>query len=114
MDDIKTMNKNPIVFAMANPVPEIYPDEASKSAFIVASGRSDFPNQINNSLVFPGIFRGALDARITSITDKMKIAAAHALANSIKPSRKKILPSTLDKSVAAKIAKAVIAASKNE
>ncbi|MEK6943258.1 MAG: NADP-dependent malic enzyme [Nanoarchaeota archaeon] len=114
LDDIKTMNKNPIVFAMANPVPEIYPDEASKSAFIVASGRSDFPNQINNSLVFPGIFRGALDARITSITDKMKIAAAHALANSIKPSRKKILPSTLDKSVAAKIAKAVIAASKNE
>ncbi|HLC50227.1 MAG TPA: NADP-dependent malic enzyme [Candidatus Nanoarchaeia archaeon] len=112
--DIKTMNKKPIVFAMANPIPEIYPEEASKAAFIVASGRSDFPNQINNSLVFPGVFRGALDARITNITDKMKIAAAHALANCVKPSRKKILPSTLEKNVAMKIAKAVIAASKNQ
>ena len=112
--DIKTMNKKPIVFAMANPIPEIYPEEASKAAFIVASGRSDFPNQINNSLVFPGVFRGALDARITNINDKMKIAAAHALANCVKPSRKKILPSTLEKNVAMKIAKAVIAASKNQ
>jgi malate dehydrogenase (oxaloacetate-decarboxylating) len=112
LEDINSMNSNPIVFAMANPIPEIHPDEAAKAAFIVGSGRSDFKNQINNSLAFPGIFRGALDAGISRITEKMKIAAAHAIASSIKPARDNILPSTLDKKVAKKVAKAVMEAAK--
>lgn len=79
---IESMNKDAIVFAMANPEPEIYPEEAKKGgAVVVGTGRSDFPNQINNVLAFPGIFRGALDARATRITEKMKVAAAYALAS---------------------------------
>ena len=101
------MNKNAIVFAMANPVPEIMPEEAMKVAAVVGTGRSDFPNQINNSLAFPGVFRGALDAKATIINNEMKIAAAHALANCIIPRKDNILPYTLDKQVAAKIAEAV-------
>ena len=106
---IRSMNKDPIVFAMANPVPEIWPDAAKNAgAAVVGTGRSDFPNQINNVLAFPGIFRGALDARATRITDEMKIAAAHAIADYIKkPQRDRILPNILDKDVTQAVAKAV-------
>ncbi|MBS3105309.1 NADP-dependent malic enzyme [Candidatus Woesearchaeota archaeon] len=106
-DDLRKMNKNSIVFAMANPVPEIMPDEANKVAAVVGTGRSDFPNQINNSLAFPGVFRGALDAKATMINNEMKIAAAHALANCVKPTKDNILPYTLDKDVVLKVAEAV-------
>ncbi len=106
---VRSMNKDAIVFAMANPVPEIWPDVAKNAgAAVVGTGRSDFPNQINNVLAFPGIFRGALDARATRITDEMKIAAAHAIANSvIKPQRDRIMPNILDKAVTKAVAKAV-------
>ena len=106
-DDLRKMAKDAIVFAMANPVPEIMPEEASKVAAVVGTGRSDFPNQINNSLAFPGVFRGALDAKATMINNEMKIAAAHALANCIEPSKDNILPYTLDKNVVPKVAEAV-------
>ncbi|MBI5803260.1 NADP-dependent malic enzyme [Candidatus Pacearchaeota archaeon] len=107
-NDIKKMNHDAIVFAMANPTPEIMPDEAKKAgARIVATGRSDFPNQINNVLAFPGIFRGALDVRAKKITTKMKVAAAEALANLVIAKEDKILPSPLDKSVVPAIAEAV-------
>lgn len=108
-DMIKTMAEKPIIFAMANPVPEIMPDAAKKAgAFIVGTGRSDFPNQVNNVLAFPGVFRGALDARAKVITNRMKIAAAFALASAVKkPKIDYILPSPLEKDVAAKIAKRV-------
>ena len=107
--DVKTMAKEPIIFALSNPIPEIMPDEARKGgAYIVGTGRSDFPNQINNVLVFPGIFRGALDAKATAITEQMKVNAAFALADSIKhPERDRIIPSPLDKTVVAQVAKAV-------
>jgi len=106
---IRSMNKDPIVFAMANPVPEIWPDAAMNAgAAVVGTGRSDFPNQINNVLAFPGIFRGALDAHATRITDEMKIAAAHAIADYIKkPQRDRILPNILDREVTQAVAKAV-------
>ena len=106
---IRSMNPDPIVFAMANPVPEIWPDQAKQAgAGIVGTGRSDFPNQINNVLAFPGIFRGALDARATRITDDMKIAAAHAIADYLpRPQRERILPNILDKEVTKTVAKAV-------
>ncbi len=108
-EDIKTMNDDPFIFAMANPTPEIMPEEAKKwGALIVGTGRSDFPNQINNVLAFPGIFKGALMAQAKQITPKMKIAAAHALANYLEqPTIEKILPSPLDKKVADVVAKAV-------
>ncbi|MDH4330345.1 MAG: NADP-dependent malic enzyme [Candidatus Moranbacteria bacterium] len=97
--DISTMNKDAIVFAMSNPIPEIMPEEAKKGgARIVATGRSDYPNQINNVLVFPGIFRGALDKRVKRITDEHKLKAAVALANLVKnPKCGKIIPSPLNK-----------------
>ncbi|MBE6815528.1 MAG: NADP-dependent malic enzyme [Ruminococcaceae bacterium] len=108
---VETMNNDSIVFAMANPTPEIMPDIAKKAgARIVGTGRSDFPNQINNVLVFPGIFRGALDANATEITENMKLAAAKALAEHIKEnelSEENIIPSALDKSIAYEVAKAV-------
>ena len=99
-EDVKSMNKNPIVFALANPVPEIFPDDAYEAgAFIVATGRSDFPNQINNSIAFPGIFRGAVDTRAPKITLEMKVAAAKAIANLV-PDKElntmKIIPSALE------------------
>ncbi|MBI3027089.1 NADP-dependent malic enzyme [Candidatus Woesearchaeota archaeon] len=106
-DELKGMNKDAIVFAMANPVPEIMPSEARKIAAVVGTGRSDFPNQINNSLAFPGVFRGALDAKAIAINNEMKIAAANALANCIAPTRERILPYTLDKEVVPKVAEAV-------
>ncbi len=95
---VTSMDKNPIIFAMANPTPEIMPDEAKKAgAAIVATGRSDFPNQVNNALAFPGIFRGALDNRVTKITDKHKVAAAEAIACLVKkPTPEQIIPSVLD------------------
>jgi malate dehydrogenase (oxaloacetate-decarboxylating) len=109
---IRSMNPDPIVFAMANPVPEIWPDTAKRAgAAIVGTGRSDFPNQINNVLAFPGIFRGALDARATRITDEMKVAAAHAIADYVpRPQRDHILPNILDKDVTRSVAKAVAGA----
>jgi len=97
---IKSMNKEPIVFAMSNPTPEIMPDEAKKGgAAVIGTGRSDFPNQINNVLAFPGIFRGALDSNAKKITEKMKLAAAYAIANSITPITSRIVPYILDKDV---------------
>ncbi|MBE6749249.1 MAG: NADP-dependent malic enzyme [Ruminococcaceae bacterium] len=108
---IKSMNSDAIVFAMANPTPEIMPDEAKKAGVrIIGTGRSDFPNQINNVLVFPGIFRGALDANATAITENMKLAAAKALANHIPENElneENIIPSALDKTIAYEVAKAV-------
>src|SRR3989344_2207541 len=105
---VASMNKKAIVFAMANPVPEIMPKDAKEAgAFIVATGRSDFPNQVNNALGFPGIFRGALDCRATKITEKMKLAAAEALAGMIKPKIEEILPQITDKEVPKIVAEAV-------
>ena len=103
---IKSMNKAPIIFAMANPVPEIMPPAAlNAGALIVGIGRSDFPNQINNALVFPGLFRGLLDNNIKIITAKIKIDAAIAIAYSIKPAKNKILPDLTDKNVVKAIVK---------
>ena len=108
---VKSMNADAIVFAMANPTPEIMPDKAKEAgAKVVGTGRSDFPNQINNVLVFPGIFRGALDCGATAITEEMKLAAAYALANHIPENElneENIIPSALDRSVAFEIAEAV-------
>ncbi len=108
---VKSMAKDPIIFAMANPTPEIMPDEAKAAgARIVATGRSDFPNQINNVVVFPGIFRGALDARVSAITDEMKIAAAEALAALISEEElceDYVLPGAFDRRVAPAVAEAV-------
>ena len=108
-DDIKRMAKDPIILAMANPEPEIMPNVAlTAGAAIVGTGRSDFPNQVNNVLAFPGIFRGALDAGAVAIDGEMKIAAAHALADAVaKPLAERILPQPLDRSVAPLIAEAV-------
>ncbi len=108
---VSTMAKDAVVFAMANPTPEIMPDEAKKGgAKVVATGRSDFPNQINNVLVFPGIFRGALDARATDITEEMKIAAVKAIADIIKPeelTEDYIIPGAFDERVADNVAREV-------
>jgi len=106
---IRTMNDDPIVFAMANPIPEIMPDLAKAGgAAVVGTGRSDYPNQINNALAFPGVFRGALDAFATRITDEMKVAAAHALADYVpRPHRDHVLPTVLDREVTRAIARAV-------
>jgi len=94
-ENIKTMAKDPIIFALANPEPEIRPEDAT-DAFIMATGRSDYPNQINNVLAFPGVFRGALDICAKKITDEMKIAAAEAIANYIQPTKEKIIPGVFD------------------
>jgi malate dehydrogenase (oxaloacetate-decarboxylating) len=104
------MAKNPIIFAMANPVPEIMPDVAKKAgAYILATGRSDFPNQVNNALAFPGVFRGALDNQIRSITDKHKIKAAEVIASLVpNPSPDKIIPSVLDKNLVPAIARVIV------
>lgn len=106
---IKSMNSKPIIFAMANPIPEIFPEEAYKNgAFIVGTGRSDYPNQINNLLAFPGIFRGALDAGAKKITNYMKLSAAFAIADSIKNLNKNnILPSPLSQIVHRNVSKEV-------
>jgi malate dehydrogenase (oxaloacetate-decarboxylating) len=106
---IRSMNDEPIVFAMANPVPEIMPDEAAAAgAAVVGTGRSDFKNQINNALAFPGVFRGALDARAVRINDDMKVAAAHALAGYVaRPNREHVMPAVLDRKVVRTVAEAV-------
>ncbi len=108
---IKSMAKNPVVFALANPMPEIMPEDAKMAgAKIIATGRSDYPNQINNVLCFPGIFRGALDSRAKQITEKMKLEAARAIAGLISDSELRedyIIPSALDKRVAKAVAEAV-------
>jgi malate dehydrogenase (oxaloacetate-decarboxylating) len=107
--DIKKMNKDAIIFALANPDPEILPEEAKKGgAKVIATGRSDFPNQINNALVFPGIFRGLLDARIRRVTPEIKIAVAKAIAGIVKnPTKNNIIPSIFNKKVVTEVAKAV-------
>ena len=111
------MAENPVVFAMANPTPEIMPDEAKAAgAKVVGTGRSDFPNQINNVLAFPGIFRGALDVRAREINDEMKLAAAKALAALIPQeelSEENIIPSAFDKRVVPAIAAAVAQAARD-
>ncbi|GHU45832.1 malic enzyme [Clostridia bacterium] len=109
-DHVRSMAEKAIVFAMANPTPEIFPDEAKDAgAFIVGTGRSDFANQINNVLVFPGIFRGALDSGARAITTEMKLCAAQAIAECVKePAVENIIPAPLDKSVAAAVAAAVV------
>ena len=108
---VSTMAKDSIIFAMANPTPEIMPDEAKAGgAAVVATGRSDFPNQINNVLVFPGIFRGALDARAKAITEEMKRAAAIAIASIVKDDELNadyIIPDAFNPEVAKVVAKAV-------
>ncbi len=108
---VKSMAKDPILFPMANPTPEIMPDLAKEAgAAVVGTGRSDFPNQINNVLAFPGIFRGALDVRASDINDEMKIAAAYAIADFVKPEEltpEYIIPSALDRNVAKAVASAV-------
>jgi len=115
-DMVKSMARDPVVFAMANPVPEIWPDEAyAAGAKVVVTGRSDFPNQVNNCSVFPGIFRGALDVRATDITKGMKVAAAEAIANFITDDKLEpgyIIPHAMDykvpPAVAAAVAKAAV------
>ena len=106
---VSSMNHDSIVLAMANPVPEIYPDEAKEAgARVVGTGRSDYPNQVNNVLVFPGIFRGALDAKADRITDDMKLSAAYAIAHMVEqPVEERILPEAFNKDVAKNVANAV-------
>jgi malate dehydrogenase (oxaloacetate-decarboxylating) len=106
---VRSMNRNPIIFALAHPMPEIFPEDALQAgAAIVGTGRSDFPNQINYALAFPGIFRGALDVCATRISDEMKVAAAHALAGYVKqPRRDRILPKVLNRNVVKAVAHAV-------
>ena len=111
------MKKDAIVFAMANPVPEIMPDLAKEAgARIIGTGRSDFENQINNVLAFPGIFRGALDSKAKQITEDMKLAAAIAIADTIAPDQlneNNIIPSPLNRKVAVNVAEAVKLAAKH-
>jgi malate dehydrogenase (oxaloacetate-decarboxylating) len=110
VSDLETMAKEPIVFAMANPEPEIAPDVAMPYCRVMATGRSDYPNQVNNLLAFPGIFRGALDVRAKAINEDMKLAAAHAIASIIPDdhlSEDYIVPSVFDRHVVRAVAKAV-------
>ncbi len=117
VEDVQTMARDPIVFAMANPTPEIMPDVAAPYVSVIATGRSDFPNQVNNLLAFPGIFRGALDARASRISERMKIAAAHAIAAIVSDDERSpeyIIPSVFDARVVEAVAKAVSAAAVEE
>ncbi len=111
VENVQSMNENPIIFAMANPVPEIMPDEArAAGALVIGTGRSDFPNQVNNVLAFPGIFRGALDVRATHINEKMKMAAVEAIAGLIQPDELNVdyvIPGPFDPRVAPAVAAAV-------
>ena len=116
-EDVKGMARDPIVFAMANPTPEIMPDVAAPYVGVIATGRSDFPNQVNNLLAFPGIFRGALDARASRISEKMKLAAAHAIASIVGEDERNaeyIVPSVFDVRVVDAVARAVAAAAVEE
>jgi malate dehydrogenase (oxaloacetate-decarboxylating) len=108
--ELRLMARDPIVFAMANPVPEILPEEAQKHVRVMATGRSDYPNQINNVLCFPGFFRGLLDSRARTVNDEMKLAAAQALAACVDKghlSEEYIIPSVFNKSVAPAVAAGV-------
>src|SRR2546428_1993715 len=108
--DLKRMARDPIVFAMANPVPEIQPEEAGRHVRVMATGRSDYPNQINNVLCFPGFFRGLLDSRARTVNDEMKLAAAKGIAACVTASElseEYIIPSVFNKSVAAAVAEEV-------
>ena len=113
---VKTMAEDAVIYACANPTPEIFPDDAKAGgAKVVATGRSDYPNQINNVLAFPGIFRGAFDVRAKDINDEMKIAAAHALADLISDEELNpdyIIPKAFDKRVGPAVAKAVAQAAR--
>jgi malate dehydrogenase (oxaloacetate-decarboxylating) len=112
---LKKMNRDAIVFAMANPTPEIMPEEAAPHVRIMATGRSDYPNQVNNVLAFPGVFRGALDVRATTINDEMKRAAAYAIAGVIPADELHddyIIPSVFNKAVVDAVAKAVAKAAR--
>ena len=117
-DMVKTMARDPIIFACANPTPEIFPEEAKAGgAAVVSTGRSDYPNQVNNVLCFPGIFRGALDARASAITENMKIAAAYAIAGLVSDEElnpEYILPQAFDPRVKDAVAKAVIEAARKD
>lgn len=108
-EEVKKMNADPIIFALSNPEPEIMPEEAKLGgARIIATGRSDFPNQVNNVLAFPGLFKGALEARIPQIEHKHLIAVSEALAHYVaEPNPEMIIPSALDKGVAEVVANAV-------
>jgi malate dehydrogenase (oxaloacetate-decarboxylating) len=110
-DMVRSMNKDSILFAMANPTPEIMPDEAKAAgARVIGTGRSDFPNQVNNVLAFPGIFRGALDIRAKEINEEMKLAAAYAIASMVKEedlNENNVIPNALDRTVAANVADAI-------
>lgn len=106
---VKSMNKNPIIFALANPIPEIMPEKAKHAgALVIATGRSDYPNQVNNSLVFPGVFRGALDNKVKKITMNMLVKAAENLSNLVKiPTAESIIPSIFDKRVVKAVSSAI-------
>jgi malate dehydrogenase (oxaloacetate-decarboxylating) len=111
--DVQRMGRDPIVFAMANPVPEIMPEEAADHVRVMATGRSDYPNQINNVLCFPGFFRGLLDCRATRVTDEMKLAAAEAVASIVGRNElheEYVIPSVFNKKVASAVARAVVKA----
>jgi malate dehydrogenase (oxaloacetate-decarboxylating) len=108
--DLRRMSRDPVVFAMANPTPEIRPEEAGRHVRVMATGRSDYPNQINNVLCFPGFFRGLLDSRARTVNDEMKLAAARALAAAVAPrelSEEYIIPSVFNKAVAPAVAEGV-------
>jgi malate dehydrogenase (oxaloacetate-decarboxylating) len=114
-DDIKKMTAQAIVFALANPVPEVMPEDIASYVAVTATGRSDYPNQINNVLCFPGIFRGALDCRAKDINEEMKLAAAQAIAGAVKKDDlgpEYIIPSVFDPGVAGKVAEAAIIAAR--
>jgi malate dehydrogenase (oxaloacetate-decarboxylating) len=108
--DLKRMARDPVVFAMANPTPEIQPEEAGRRVRVIATGRSDYPNQINNVLCFPGFFRGLLDSRARTVNDEMKLAAAQAIAACVtrsELSEEYIIPSVFNKNVASAVAEGV-------
>jgi malate dehydrogenase (oxaloacetate-decarboxylating) len=107
IDDVKAMAKKPILFAMANPIPEIMPEEVARCARVIATGRSDYPNQINNVLCFPGLFRGVLDCNAKEINNEMLFAAAHAIASIVEKDELRedyIIPSVLNRKVPEKVA----------
>ena len=113
VEGVRAMADDAIVFAMANPTPEVPPEQIADDAAVIATGRSDYPNQINNVLAFPGIFRGALDVRASTVNEEMKLAAAHAIAAVVKPdelSPEYVIPSVFNRDVAPLVASAVAAA----
>ena len=117
VDQLRSMANDPIVFAMANPTPEIMPEEAGPYVRVMATGRSDYPNQINNVLAFPGIFRGALDCGARQISEEMKVAAAHAIAGCIADDELNedyIIPSVFNRNVAPRVRAAVVQVARDQ